>query len=99
MNSLKNKVYISILITLLVASIFACQNSQPENASQTDQPVKTNDQADNSAIAELITSLDMHYFTDPVKAPEFELASVKGGRVSLSQHNGNVVFLSFWATW
>ena len=105
MNLFRNNIYISILITLLVAGMSACQNSQPENSSQTGETIKTEAQPDNSSdadnneIANLVASLDMHYFSDPVKAPEFELASVKGGRVSLSQHSGNVVLLSFWATW
>ena len=105
MKSFNKKIYIIILITLLAAGISACQNSQQENSSQTSQTIKTDDQPDNSSVAdnnyvaELVKAMDMHYFSDPVKAPEFELASVKGGRVSLSQHRGNVVLLSFWATW
>ncbi len=105
MNYFNKKIYIIILTTLLFAGISACQNSQPEKSSQTDGTIKTEAQPDNSSVdddndvAKLLASLNMHYFSDTVTAPEFELASVKGGRVSLSQYRGNVVFLSFWATW
>ena len=33
------------------------------------------------------------------RAPEFSLPSLKGGRVSLSQHKGKVVLVDFWAQW
>jgi hypothetical protein len=105
MNYFNKNIHIIILITLLFTGMSACQNSKPENSSQTSLTIKTDDQSENTSVAannyvaELVKSMDMHYFSDPVKAPEFELASVKGGRVSLSQHRGNVVLLSFWATW
>jgi hypothetical protein len=105
MNYFNKYIYTVIVIALLFTGISACQNSQQENSSQTSQSIKAGSQTDNSAdaknnyVAELVTSMNMHYFDKPVKAPEFELESVKGGRVSLSQHRGNVVLLSFWATW
>ena len=34
-----------------------------------------------------------------VKAPEFSLEKIEGGRISLSELKGNVVIVDFWATW
>ena len=34
-----------------------------------------------------------------VEAPEFALADLMGSRVRLSDHQGHVVLLNFWATW
>lgn len=36
---------------------------------------------------------------DPREAPDFELTSVGGEQVTLSQYRGKVVLLHFWATW
>lgn len=32
-------------------------------------------------------------------SPEFELASLSGGKYKLSDYRGKVVFINFWATW
>ncbi|MBI5739516.1 MAG: redoxin domain-containing protein [Nitrospirae bacterium] len=51
------------------------------------------------SVAELLASMDMRHMAQPVKAPDFELPSVGGGTVGISQHRGKVVLLSFWTTW
>lgn len=35
----------------------------------------------------------------PVDAPDFTLIDLNGNKISLSELEGNVVFLNFWATW
>jgi len=54
---------------------------------------------EDTKIADLLASLQMHHFKERIKAPEFELTSINGKKVSLSQYHGDVVLLSFWATW
>ena len=34
-----------------------------------------------------------------IKAPDFTLTDLQGGRVTLKELKGKVVFLDFWATW
>jgi len=35
----------------------------------------------------------------PIEPPPFTLDTIRGGKISLSDYKGKVVFLNFWATW
>ncbi len=50
-------------------------------------------------IAELMTSMNMNALAEPYEMPDFTLNSIGGESVQLGQLRGNVVLLSFWATW
>ncbi len=39
------------------------------------------------------------YPAEAFRAPQFELSSLSGGTVKLSDYRGKVVFINFWATW
>ncbi len=54
---------------------------------------------EKTPIAELMAAMNIKHITQPTGAPDFELFSVKGQKVSLSQYRGKVVLLSFWSTW
>ena len=41
----------------------------------------------------------MDYFAVDVAAKDFELEDLKGNKVKLSDYEGQIVFLNFWATW
>jgi cytochrome oxidase Cu insertion factor (SCO1/SenC/PrrC family) len=86
---MNKKIYFSVLMICFLALIlFACTKD------------KTGEQTKgNSAIADLMASMNIQHNTKSASAPDFELLSVKGERVSLSQYRGKVVLLSFWATW
>lgn len=47
------------------------------------------------AKAEKKSSLSSDY----PDAPEFTLSDLKGNEISLSDYQGDVIFLNFWATW
>ncbi|HBH61452.1 MAG TPA: hypothetical protein DDX85_06895 [Nitrospiraceae bacterium] len=88
-----------IVILLLMPLISACQNEQKGHLGSPSEKVLPGEAYTDTRVAELLASVDMHHFTEPVKAPDFELNSVQGERIDLSRHRGNVVLLSFWATW
>lgn len=48
-----------------------------------------------SSVAGLLFSQE----NPPKDAPDFTLIDLDGNTISLSELNGNVVFLNFWATW
>ncbi len=50
-------------------------------------------------IAELLEAVSVYKFDNPVKAPDFNLTSVKGSNIGLNQYRGKIVLLSFWTTW
>ncbi len=83
-------------ILLLTAGMYSCQKEERESTSG--KGVSGSKGPDNR-VAELLASLNMHHFTEPVKAPDFSLNSVNGEKRTLAQYRGKVVLLSFWATW
>lgn len=84
-----NKKYILIFALFFAAQIiYGCNNGNSTESVNT-----------RTSVADLMASLSIQQVTKPVSAPDFELPSVNGGKVSLSKYRGKVVFLSFWATW
>ncbi|MGB2983044.1 MAG: TlpA disulfide reductase family protein [Candidatus Bipolaricaulia bacterium] len=52
-----------------------------------------------AALVVIGAMIDSGGETEPRPAPDFSLVSLDGEIVSLSDHEGRVVLLDFWATW
>lgn len=92
----KRFLFFAIIMSILAAGTYSCQ------MDKTDKPVKESSSTGTkleSNIAEMVASMNLYAFNEVVNAPDFELESVTGEKVSLGQHRGKVVLLSFWATW
>jgi cytochrome oxidase Cu insertion factor (SCO1/SenC/PrrC family) len=88
-NDVNKKINFSIvMICFLVLFLFAC--TQDKTGEQT---------KGNSTTDDLMAGMNIQHIAHPTTAPDFELLSVQGEKVSLSQYRGKVVLLSFWATW
>ncbi|MEN8262532.1 MAG: hypothetical protein ABFR82_03640 [Nitrospirota bacterium] len=90
------KLKIIFLIFFISAAVFACTSS---NQDETSPNTAVSVESQTGSIKNLLESMNMYYFEDPVKAPGFELSSVDGKLINLDQYRGNVILLSFWATW
>ncbi len=94
-----NKYVILTLAVILIAGLISCQKDKPASEVTNTPSEASVDKPTASEITELMAALNLHQFKEPVQAPDFELTSVTGKKVSLSQYRGNVVLLTFWATW
>ena len=88
----------TFLLTLLIGLMCFGLNAYgvaPAEAAETGSD-GINDKKD---INRLLKSLNIRQTDEPVKAPDFELMSLNGKRLSLNGYRDKVVLLSFWATW
>ncbi len=92
----KHLFLIPALCILILAGINACTKDTGENSSDAAVPGEKNADA---GVTELLAAMNMYYFRNARQAPDFELPSVTGEKISLNRYRGKVVLLSFWTTW
>ena len=93
----RGKILIFVIIVLsLFAALFIKLKADKKS---TEPPGISNSQTASSSIPDMLASMNMLGFAETKKAPEFELTSLDGKKISLSQFHGQAVILSFWATW
>ncbi len=94
-NRFVRKYYVNIffLIILLVIFLGGMIATKSVSADTTNPGVSADVKTD------LMKSLQMNMAINPELSPDFTLRSLDGEKIHLSQKQGNVVLLSFWATW
>lgn len=93
----RGKIFIfAIIILSLLAALFLKYGADKKSPPP---PGISNSPAVSSSLQDMLASLNIQSFTETKKAPEFELTSLEGKKIRLSQFHGKVVILSFWSTW
>lgn len=87
---------IALLVVLLIALIFATKSSEQDNGLAGYDSANIDDLPDD-VVDE---SLDVEAGLDVGQmAPDFELKTLDGESVRLSDYKGQMVMLNFWASW
>jgi len=81
--------HITIILVILITSS-GCEKEQGPGMGG--HPVE-------GKVSQLMDLVNITPANKTVPAPEFELFSVDGRIISLKEYRGNVILLSFWATW
>lgn len=85
-------IWIVALTTLLIAAYtFYEKNKTPENTVQQGTSNESTS-VQNSTVNETNK-------TEKIMAPDFTLKDLEGNEVKLSDYNGKIVILNFWAVW
>ena len=92
-----NKIFFTLtIILILLGSIYGgfreFSGTLPE-ADGADQKLTDID------LSALMTVMNIQQPEKPVLPPDFTLMSVAEEQINLRQQRGNVIMLSFWATW
>jgi cytochrome oxidase Cu insertion factor (SCO1/SenC/PrrC family) len=95
MKHAKIFIFIAILLSLLATLFIKIKPDRKSTESSRTSPAP----AESSSLPEMLASLNILSPAETKKAPEFELTSIEGEKVSLGKYRGKVVMLSFWATW
>ncbi|WP_210365759.1 redoxin domain-containing protein [Bacillus sp. REN3] len=95
----KNLLSIAILtlaVVILIVNIWKPGSSENEKkpSSQASETVKTDDKETEDIPGAKLSSL-----REGAEAPDFELATMEGEPLKLSDYRGKKVILNFWATW
>ena len=87
-----------LAVLLLAAALTACQ--QPSNAT-TDNNSSSTGTSDSTGDSNTSssTSSDRVILQQGMKAPDFAFTTVDGMQGKLSDYQGKVVFINFWASW
>ncbi|GMR03333.1 MAG: hypothetical protein BMS9Abin21_167 [Thermodesulfovibrionia bacterium] len=96
MSLRKKQFYMIIVCLLVIAGIFVGLRDESESAGNVISSSKT---PVNSDLSVLMNSMQIRQFRGQRELPDFDLMSLDGNRVQLSQYKGKVVLVAFWATW
>jgi flagellar basal body-associated protein FliL len=93
-------VTILILLVLLAMTYTGLKNrtGATSEVAKTDKP-QASTSVSKLSVSELMNTLNFQEINTHEKAPDFSLQSLDGKQAGLSQFRGNIVLLSFWATW
>ncbi len=91
----KRSVYLLALILIVFTGFVIAMRNRTMTG-----PERTNSAGhERKSLSQLMASMYIDEMAPGQKAPDFQLRSLGGEQVRLSEYRGKVVFLSFWTTW
>lgn len=98
-----------LIILLSFVFLFGCSPSENENMSSTQNSntnssenqvvTETNTPVNETATDETTTAENTDELAVGKKIPAYEFTSLKGETVNISDFEGKIIMLNFWATW
>ena len=94
--SLSISAAIMVITLIIIGGIYEGMSDWSTASSDTET---AQNETTNIDISALMTSMNILQITQPTLSPDFFLMSIAEEEIRLKQQRGNVVLLSFWATW
>ncbi len=90
------KIIMIMGIVILLGGIYGGLNemtlaTQDSSDSRTMKP--------DVSVSDLMSSMNIYQIADPEPSPDFSLMALNGEQINLSEYQGKVVLMGFWATW
>ncbi len=96
-KNIKKLITIIILACIIIfAGIYGSLKKWTDASFET---IGTKNSLTNSDVSDYMASMNIYRFSEPAKAPDFELISLQGETHRLNQYRGKAVLLSFLTTW
>jgi cytochrome oxidase Cu insertion factor (SCO1/SenC/PrrC family) len=96
-HRLIHKHYLSIFFFIILLVLTFSLLMERSNAWAAQDISNNSDNVED--MSGLMSAMNMYDLSPPKTAPDFTLMSLDGSKIQLSELRGNVVLLSFWATW
>jgi CheY-specific phosphatase CheX len=88
-----------LIISALIIMVVGTYGGMKEWIGASSVIADTKSDLANTNISDLMTSMNIFQLNDPEQSPDFSLMSLNGDQINLSEFEGKVVLMSFWATW
>lgn len=88
-----------LCIAALIILLGALYEGLKDETAASQETKEISNEITDSDISTLMASMNILQLPEPVDPPDFNLLSITDEQINLRQYRGNVVLLSFWATW
>ena len=88
--------FFTVIVLFLLVSIYG---GFREFSGTIPKAARADQKLTDADLSPLMTAMNIRQPEKPVLPPDFTLMSMAEEQINLRQQRGNVIMLSFWATW